>query len=63
MGKPESVQINRGVDNVAQRKDVRRFGQNAGLSCPHRTRNDKQRFRKRSTTVQSCHLFGAGAMG
>ena len=48
MSKAERVQVDRCVGNVAQCKDGRSFGQNGCLACPHRTRNDKQRFRNRS---------------
>src|SRR6266403_503934 len=60
MEKPERVQVDRRMGNVAQGKDVRRFAQKGCLAGSHRARNDKQRFRNRSICcsimpwVQSC---------
>lgn len=62
MGKPERIQVDRGMDNVAQCKDVRRFAQDSCLARPHRTRNDEQRFRDLCSPLQSCHAFPARAM-
>jgi hypothetical protein len=42
MNKPERVQVDRRMGNVAQRKYVRRFAQKGCLACSHRARDDEQ---------------------
>lgn len=62
MGKAQRIQVDRRMGDLSQGKDVRRFTEDACLACPHRTRNDQQRFRKASNAVQSFHDFRTDAM-
>src|SRR5271167_1630296 len=62
ISEPERVQIDSRMGNAVTCKDVRSFSQDACLACPHRTRDDQQRFRNPPTLLQSCHLFRAAAM-
>jgi len=61
MSKPERLQVDRRVGHVAQSKDIRRFGQNGCLACPHRARNDQQRFRNRFVPFH--HAMGRELVG
>jgi len=46
MGKPECVQVDRSVGNVAPREDIGRLTEHGGLPRTHRARNDEQEFRR-----------------
>ena len=62
MRESERVQVDCRVGYVARGKNVRGFAQNSRLACPHRTRDNEQRFRNGSICCSIMPRFRAGAM-